>query len=225
MSELTGFWICLKMPDYVWLKPGYIWICRYIRYMLKSVWMAFALYFSVVIPCPREHMLTYFSVYTKLEVLVLRKNDAVLLETQKLIFSIIAVILFGFCFRLNFLQVRFQICCYLWGPRVSLLLLVAFLLKHNVDEKSMRNFDVIIHVRLEVKVSIFWTHLHLHPLLPTNTYTHTHTHTHTYTHTHTQTNYPHKHLETRKRFWLREKTLTHVKKIDIRKKIWSTQPT
>ena len=221
MSELTGFWICLNMPDYVWLKPGYIWICRYIRYMLKSVWMAFALYFSVVIPCPREHMLTYFSVYTKLEVLVLRKNDAVLLETQKLIFSIIAVILFGFCFRLNFLQVRFQICCYLWGPRVSLLLLVAFLLKHNVDEKSMRNFDVIIHVRLEVKVSIFWTHPHLHPLLPTNTYTHTHIHTHT----HTQTNYPHKHLETRKRFWLREKTLTHVKKIDIRKKIWSTQPT
>ena len=63
--------------------------------------MAFALYFSVVIPCPLEHMLTYFSVYTKLEVLVLRKNDAVLLETQKLIFSIVAVILFGFCFRLN----------------------------------------------------------------------------------------------------------------------------
>ena len=182
------------------------------RYMLKSVWMAFALYFSVVIPCPLEHMLTYFSVYTKLEVLVLRKNDTVLLETQKLIFSIIAVILFGFYFRLNFLQVRFQICCYLWGPRVSLLLLVAFLLKHNVDEKSMRNFDVIIHVRLEVKVSIFWTHPHLHPLLPTNTYTHTHTHTHSHTN-----------KLPAQTFRNSQKILTQGENFDPRKKNWHTQ--
>ena len=39
-------------------------------------------------------------------------------------------------------------------PYFSLLSLVAFLLGHNVDEKSMRNIDVRIHVKLEVKVSI-----------------------------------------------------------------------
>ena len=70
--------------------------------MPKSALIAFALYFPIVIPCLLERVLTNFSVYTKLKVLVLRKNDAVLLETQKLIFSIVAVILSGFCFRLNF---------------------------------------------------------------------------------------------------------------------------
>ena len=35
--------------------------------------MAFALYFSIVIPCLLERVLTYFNVCTKLEVLVLRK--------------------------------------------------------------------------------------------------------------------------------------------------------
>ena len=60
-----------------------------------------------------------------------------------------------------FLQVRFKTCCYLWVlkgvavmnldiPYFSLLLLVAILLKHNVDEKNMRNIDVRIHVKLEV---------------------------------------------------------------------------
>ena len=39
-------------------------------------------------------------------------------------------------------------------PYFSLLLLVAFLLEHNVDEKNMRNTDVRIHVKLEVKVPI-----------------------------------------------------------------------
>ena len=63
--------------------------------------MALALYFPIVVRCLLEHVLTYFSAYTKLEILVLRKNEAVLLETQKLIFSIVVVLLFGFCFRLN----------------------------------------------------------------------------------------------------------------------------
>ena len=35
-------------------------------------------------------------------------------------------------------------------PYFSLLLLVAILLKHNVDEKNMGNIDVRIHVKLEV---------------------------------------------------------------------------
>ena len=36
-------------------------------------------------------------------------------------------------------------------PYFSLLLLVAFVLKHNVDEKNMRNIDVRIHVKLELQ--------------------------------------------------------------------------
>ena len=36
-------------------------------------------------------------------------------------------------------------------PGFSLLLLVAFVLKHNVDEKNMRNIDVRIHVKLELQ--------------------------------------------------------------------------
>ena len=36
-------------------------------------------------------------------------------------------------------------------PHFSLLLLVAFVLKHNVDEKNMRNIDVRIHVKLELQ--------------------------------------------------------------------------
>ena len=86
------------------MSGGCLDISRYAnicRYMPKSAWMAFALYFPIVIPSLLEHVLTNFSVYTKLKVLVWRKNDAVLLETQKLIFSIAAVILSGFCFRLN----------------------------------------------------------------------------------------------------------------------------
>ena len=37
-----------------------------------------------------------------------------------------------------------------WYTYFSLLLLVAILLKHNVNEKNMRNIDVRIHVKLEV---------------------------------------------------------------------------
>ena len=50
-----------------------------------------------------------------------------------------------------FLQVRFQVCCYLWEPRglgavnlditcFNLLLLVAFVLKHNIDEKPIEKY-------------------------------------------------------------------------------------
>ena len=36
-------------------------------------------------------------------------------------------------------------------PYFSLLYLVAFVLKHNVDEKTMRNIDVRIHGKLELQ--------------------------------------------------------------------------
>ena len=93
----------LNMPDYVWLMPGYVDICVN---MPKSARMALALYFPISVPSLLERVLTYFSVYTKLEILALRKNKAVPLETQKLIFSIVAAILFDFCFRLNIFTIK-----------------------------------------------------------------------------------------------------------------------
>ena len=36
-------------------------------------------------------------------------------------------------------------------PYFNLLLLIAFILTHNVDEKSMRNIDIRIHVKLELQ--------------------------------------------------------------------------
>ena len=62
--------------------------------------MAFALYFPIVIPCLLERVLTYFNVCTKLEVLVLRKMMLFSWRTN-IDFSTVAVILFGFCCRLN----------------------------------------------------------------------------------------------------------------------------
>ena len=61
-------------------------------------------------------MVTYFNLYTKLKVILQRNNEAVFLKTQNLNFSLVAGSI-GFVFRFILLQVRFQICCYLWGPR------------------------------------------------------------------------------------------------------------
>ena len=36
-------------------------------------------------------------------------------------------------------------------PYFSFVLFVDFVLKHNVDEKNMRNIDVRIHVKLELQ--------------------------------------------------------------------------
>ena len=89
MSGLTGFWICLNMSDYVWLNmPGY-------------VWMAFVLYFPIAIPCLLERVLTYFSAYTKLEVLVLKKMMLFLVGDTKIDFFYSSCNFIGFCFRLD----------------------------------------------------------------------------------------------------------------------------
>ena len=62
--------------------------------------MAFVLYFPIVIPCLLEGVVTYFNIYTKLEVLAWYwKWGCFLGDTQ---FDLVAVsILFGFYFRLN----------------------------------------------------------------------------------------------------------------------------
>ena len=96
----TGFWICMNIPEYAWLcLAEYAGICVN---MPNSAWMVFVLCFPIVTHCLLEGVVTYFYVYTKLEVLVWRKIEVVSLEKQNLIFSIVAVsILFGFCFRLS----------------------------------------------------------------------------------------------------------------------------
>ena len=121
MSEYTG--ICVNFP--------------------KSARMAFVLYFPIVIPCLLESVVTYFNVYT-------RQN---FLEDKKLDFfySSCKYFISFFVLDLIFLQIRFQVWCYLWGPRragavnlhipcFSLLLLVAFVFKHNVDEKTIEKY-------------------------------------------------------------------------------------
>ena len=63
VMNLPGFWV------HVWF-----WICQgseYVRVTLGSeyAWIAFVLYFPIVIPCLLEGVVTYFNVFTKLEVL------------------------------------------------------------------------------------------------------------------------------------------------------------
>ena len=71
-------------------------------------------------------------------------------------------ILFGFCFRLNIstseisnlllpLGVKGVGSVNLDIPYFSLLCLVAFVLKHNVDAQNMQNIDVRIHVKPELQ--------------------------------------------------------------------------
>ena len=62
MSEYTWLsdWICLDLSEYATICAN----------MPKSAWMTIALYFPIVIPCLLESVVTYFNVYTKLEVLV-----------------------------------------------------------------------------------------------------------------------------------------------------------
>ena len=48
------------MPDYAGIYAN----------MVKSGWMTFVLHFPNVIPCLLERVITYFNVYTKLEVII-----------------------------------------------------------------------------------------------------------------------------------------------------------
>ena len=66
-----GFWICLIMSVWICLDMSeYAGICVN---MPKSAWIAFVLYIPIVIPCLFEGVVTYFNVFTKLELLVWMK--------------------------------------------------------------------------------------------------------------------------------------------------------
>ena len=87
-SEYARFWICqgseyvrvtqgkaMNMSDYVWLNmPGYIWICwhmnEYAYFCHNSLCFVFPHCNLLVV---LEGVITYFNIYTKLEVLVWMK--------------------------------------------------------------------------------------------------------------------------------------------------------
>ena len=133
-----------NMPEYAWLclanlnMPGYVWIC------LKYAWMAFVLYFPIVIPCLYESVGTYFNVYTKLEVLVWRKIR---------LFSWSHKIRFFFFWgggrgrcggRRGFKGVWVGVGVQPVNRDISYFSLI--LLRHNVDEKNLRKIDAKIDV-------------------------------------------------------------------------------
>ena len=143
-------WICLDLSEYAATCVN----------MPKSAWMAFVLHFPIVISFLLERVVTFFNVYTKLEVLVWRKMR--LFFWRHTIWFNSCMYFIGFCFRLNISTSKISNFCYLWGsrgvgsvnldiPYFGLLYLVTFVLKHNVDEKNMRNIDVRIHVKLELQ--------------------------------------------------------------------------
>ena len=146
-------WICLDMSEYAN-------ICVNVP---KSAWMAFVLYFPVVIPCLLERVATYFNVFIKLEVLIMKEIQNVFLKIQNLSFS--------FCFRLNIFTSSCKKCCYLWGPwgvgavnldipYLNLLLFLVFVLKSNVDVKNMQNNDARIHLKLELQKIGCWCNIY-----------------------------------------------------------------
>ena len=91
------FWICkgsgytgvlnmlvldkvLDMPEYVWRISEFIWLCLNMSEYAWICWnmreytylMTFVLHFLFVTPCLLECVVTYFKIYTKLEVVVWR---------------------------------------------------------------------------------------------------------------------------------------------------------
>ena len=94
MPGYTGFWICLNNFWTCLNMMKYVWMC-----LNLPEWLLF--YFPIVIPCLLERIVTYFNVYTKLEVRV-KEYHAVFLKRQNLIFSVVGQSSsFVFCFRLN----------------------------------------------------------------------------------------------------------------------------
>ena len=103
MSGLTGFWICLNIPDYVWLNmPRYAWICRYMREYAQICLNGFCFIFPYCNTSPNWTcaVLTYFNVYTKLELLVFRKMVLLFVDT-KIDFFYSSCNFIALCFRLN----------------------------------------------------------------------------------------------------------------------------
>ena len=124
------------------------------------------LYFLIVIPCLLEDVLTYFNVYTKLEVLVWRKMT--LFCWRHIIWFNSSMYFIWFLLWLNICTSKISNLLLTlgvkeWGLWIFIYLILVyltcsfwFLLKHNVDDKNMRNIDVRIHLKLELKEIGCW---------------------------------------------------------------------
>ena len=104
MIIMPGFWRyqgceyarVTQGSEYAWTITGYAWLCLN---MPISVWMAFVLHLPIVNPSLKKESQTVF------------------LKSKNLIFySSCKYFILFFVLDCIFLQVRFQICCYLWGP-------------------------------------------------------------------------------------------------------------
>ena len=85
-------WMCQNIPEYT----------RICVNMSKSAWMAFILHFPIVIRCQFARVITYFNVYTILEVI-----GCFLDETK---FDFFWLEVFVFCFRLNIFTSNIEKC-------------------------------------------------------------------------------------------------------------------
>ena len=87
----------LIMVEYAWIILGYAWLCLNVR---KYVWMAFVIH---LFTCCNSLSINCFS------------------ESKNLIFfySSWKYLILFIVLDWIFLQLRFQICCYIWEPRGS----------------------------------------------------------------------------------------------------------
>ena len=106
VQNMSGFYIyhgskCSRVTqgsEYAWICLNSFWICLIMLECGKSVRMAFVFCLTIVISC-------------------LKWPKAIFLKSKNLILLIVAGSIW-YCFYVLdwvFLQVRFQICCYLWG--------------------------------------------------------------------------------------------------------------
>ena len=103
MLGLTGFWIYLNMPDYVWLNMhGYVWICQYLRKYAQICLNGFCFTFPYCLYAVSTWTRVYlFQRLHKTGSFSLKENDAVFFGDTNIDFSIVAVVIFGFCFRVD----------------------------------------------------------------------------------------------------------------------------
>ena len=102
--------------EHAWIIPGYALVClimpEYTKTcvnMPKSAWMAFVLHFPIVIPWRLECVVTLFQRLHETRSYSLKEHEPVFLKSWKRLICI-------FVLDWLFLQVRFQICFYLWRP-------------------------------------------------------------------------------------------------------------
>ena len=111
------------MSEYAWIIPGFVWLCLNVP---KFVLMAFVLHSPIGITYLKEHRL--FSWKVKIW----------------FFYSSWKYLILFFVFRLNIFT-RFEICCYLWGPKEPGTLNLTQPLRYPIN-KSMMLFQWFIYL-------------------------------------------------------------------------------